>query len=512
MNEQLDDALRTLLKGGGVVFFGLVFELSLAFFGKVIIARAIGPVNYGEVSLAITVLTVSSIITVMGLDVGLSRYIPRYDDTAHRRGLLLSSFQLSIPVGLLVGGGIVVFAPAIATYVFHDPSTTPLLRIFGAAVPLATFVKLAVGGMGGVKQSIPKVVIQNVGLPLTRFLGMAAAVFLGAGALGVSWAYFIAYAVAAVIGVYYLWRLTPLFDLGADYVPSHRKLVVFCAPLMVTAGMMTVFTQSDIFLLGFFDTTEAVGIYGVVYPVAQLLTIPISAFGFLFTPVFSELDAEDRRREMHQLYAVVSKWIFFVTLPLLLVMVFYPQLSIGIPFGGEYASGTFALIIVAIGFFIDATVGLNNNALTSLGHTRAIMYDNTIAALVNIALNVVLIPRYSFLGAAIATAGAFIVLNSLYSYQLYRARGIHPFSHRLLVTAAGAGVLAIGAYLAAGTLADGLVSLISFAALFGISYVVLILTLGVGRDEIMIAEAVEGQFGVDLAPMKRVIRRSKGEG
>jgi Na+-driven multidrug efflux pump len=87
---------------------------------------------------------------------------------------------------------------------------------------------------------------------------------------------------------------------------------------------------------------------------------------------------------------------------------------------------------IAIGFFTHAVPGPNVNALTATGKTRLIMWDNLAAGDTNIVLNVLLIPQYGLLGAAIATAVAYGGLNLLYSVQLYRLTGIHPVTLSLL--------------------------------------------------------------------------------
>ncbi|MFC6991487.1 flippase [Haladaptatus sp. GCM10025707] len=501
-------ALRTLFKGGGILFVGLFVELAISFVAKLVIARVLGPVNYGAVSLGITTATIVSTVVLLGLNTGIGRYLPTFSDDARRRGVLVSAFQVGVPLSLLASLLIVVFAPTIARVVFTDPATAPVLRIFALAIPLAAVMKLAVGSVQGLKLSLPKVYIQNISLPTLRFVGILAVLSIGFGATGVAWAYVFSYLGAATLGVYFLYTRTTLFDRTSRYEPMHSDLLLFSAPLVVSTVMTFVFADMDTFMLGYFSSTGDVGVYNTIYPIALLLTTMLSSFGFIFMPVIAELYADGDTESMRTLYQVVTKWIFTVTVPLFVVVALFPEQSIRVTFGEQYVSGALALSVLSVAFFSHAIAGPNSDALTSLGRTRLIMYDNTLVAAVNFVLNVLLIPRYGVLGAAVATAVAYVLLNALYSYQLYRETGIQPFTESLLRLAGSALVLSLIGYvlvtdqLGGDVVATGAVSL----AVAG-GYLLAVLRFGVGPEELVLLDSVESRFGLDLGRLRAFVTR-----
>jgi O-antigen/teichoic acid export membrane protein len=255
-----------------------------------------------------------------------------------------------------------------------------------------------------------------------------------------------------------------------------------------------------------------VGVYQVVYPLATLLTLALSAFGFLTMPVLSEHHAEGRDEEFRGLYRTLSKWVFATSLPVLLVYLVLPRTVIGVTFGQEYVEGALALAVLAVGFGSHAVVGPNTNALTSLGHSRLVMYDSVGAALSNVALNVVLVPRYGIVGAAAATTVSYVLVNGLMSAQLYRLAGIQPFS-RGLVALGVAGTLAFPPVLVAvdAVLAvTGLPGLFALAFTYGVTYLLLAALVGVGEDELRIVGDIERRFGVDLWVVRRLARLGPG--
>lgn len=500
--------IRTLFAGGSVVFVGELFGLGISFLSALVIGRLLGPEGYGAISLGTAALGTVSTVVLLGMHTGVGRYLPRYADPEHRRGVLVSAFQLVLPLSILAGGALVVFADPIAARVFGDPNVAPVLQVFGVAMPFASVEKLSIGGIQGVKRTIPKVLIENVTAHLTRLLAAVCLLWLGYRAGGVAWAYVLGHVAAAGLGLYYLARYTPLFS-RVKPVSMHRELFMFSAPLIISAIMVKILADIDTFLLGYFVSTADVGVYNVLYPLATMLTVVLASFGFLFIPILSELHAEGSLDEMARIYQLVTKWIFMASLPIFVVIALFPELLIRYTFGLQYTEGALALAVLAVGFFAHAAIGPNYNTLTAMGHTRLIMFDNIGAVVLNVALNVVLIPTYSYLGAAVATVISYLLLNVAYSTQLYTRTGIHPFSASLFKPATVALVSIGGIYAIASTLvAISLpVAAFLFALFLSIHAVVILRFGGVEREEIVLVLDLEERLGVDLGPAKTLAKR-----
>lgn len=512
MSERSAAPFQRIFKSSGVLFFGMAFHLGVGLLAKVVIARFLGKTEYGGVTLGITLLTTASILVVVGIDTGVSRFLPRYEDAERRRGVLVSAFHLVVPFSLFVGLAVALFAGPIATYAFHAPWLETIVRAFGLTVPLAAFVRLTIGSVRGMQQSLPRIYIQNIALPLARLAFVALALLLGFRSIGVVWAYAAAYGVAAAISLYYLIRYTPLTG-KAGVVPMHRELLVFSAPVVVTATMNVMFNNIDIFMIGYFSqSTGDVGVYNAVYPLATLLSNAMVVFGFLFMPIISELHSKDELDQMRRIYQVVSKWILISTLPLFLALTFYPEVVIGLTFGSEYSAGGLALTLLAIGFFTHAVAGPSGDALTALGRTRLVMYDNVSVAIVNVVLNLVLIPRYSYIGASIATTVGFVLMNTLYVTQLYREIGAHPFRRALLRTGLAATSVWIALYLGINTVFVVTPPIfVAMMAVFLPFYVITIVRFGaIESEELSLLSTLEERIGFELDGIRAIAKRLAG--
>ncbi|WP_306059963.1 polysaccharide biosynthesis C-terminal domain-containing protein [Natronococcus wangiae] len=83
--------------------------------------------------------------------------------------------------------------------------------------------------------------------------------------------------------------------------------------------------------------------------------------------------------------------------------------------------GNIELIVLPSGFYLHTLIGPNSKLLLAIGETRAMMKASIQSAILNITLNYLLIPQYSIMGAALATAGSYVVLNIIYVYYIWRS-------------------------------------------------------------------------------------------
>lgn len=506
MSEETDGFVDKIFKSGVLLFVGQILELGLSFAAVIVVARYLGPTGYGAIVIGVTVVNTLLPFVLLGLPTGIARFLPRYEELTDRQDVVLSAFSLPGAVSLFAGAAIFIFADTIAVRIFHDTSVAPVLRIFAIALPFAALRDLSLGVVKGLQESVPKVLIRNISFPGLRLLGAVVAVLFGVGAITFAWVYVLPFLAVGVVSFGYLLKTTPLFE-RRIFSPVYRELIGFSAPLMLSGVMQRVLRDLDTFVLGYFGNTAAVGIYNGIYPLAMIPIFVLTSFSYVFLPVISELHADNRIGDMTNLYQLVTKWVFFGTLPLLVPLAVFPRTVIGITFGKEYISGAVALSILAIGYAFSSLLGPNSEALTSVGSSRVILYVNFAAAVVNFVANVLLIPRYGLVGAATATAVSYFVMNILFSYQLYRETGIHPVTRTLVKPGIGAFVLIFAVYVISKSVEIGIIGVTVLYLVFLVVYGVCLLALGaVEGEEVRLVLQFEDRFNVDLDPLKRVAK------
>jgi O-antigen/teichoic acid export membrane protein len=502
----LNLSVRRLFKGGSIVFLGLAIDFLVSFLGIVAISRYLGTVDYGTVSLGIVLVGTLVRVVPLGVDKGVARYLPRYDDAGERRGVILSGLHITILSTAVVTVATLLAAPYAARHIFDDPSVAPVLQLFAAVTPFAIAIQFSTSVVQGQSRTVPRVLIQNIIEPLSRVTLILVVVVSGFGVIGGAIAYTLPFVFAGSAGLYYLWQHSSVFDrVKPDYI--HRELLLFSAPLAVSASMWFVFTDIDTFFIGYYLGTGDVGIYNVVYSLAAILTMVKTAFDWLTLPILSEHHSNGEYDEMKRLYQTLTKWNFLGTYPALLAFLFVPEAVIWTTFGNEYVPGTSALVVLSLAFATHVFAGPNTSVLTSVGNTQLLMYDAIATAAVNIILNIILIPEYGIVGAAAATTISYTLLNLLVSGQLYQRTGIYPFHRQIPVVA----VLSIGLFFGIKTAISQVVPIrsypgaillaIGFCSLYGF----LLLLFATDENERHIVHSIEDRFDTDLSLLHRII-------
>jgi len=502
-----DDIVRALGKSGAVVFLGTFLELGIALFAKLLIARELAPGNYGEVTVGLTILTVTAIVSRLGFDTGIPRNAPRYE-RADRRGVFVSALQLNVLVSVSLAVGLFLTAGPLADFL-NNPQLRPVLRVISVGVPAIPLMRVSLSGTQAVGRSSPKVIVQNLTHPLTRVALVSAVVVFGASPVLVAGAYVASNWAGALAALYFLIRYTPILNGATGWTPKYREMLVFSLPLMATTGLSFILGNTDTLMLQYLQGSVDVGVYDIGYTIAQMLSVGLGSLSYLFLPNISDLHAEERWTEITHLYKLVTKWIAFVTVPPYLIVTYFPGRVISV-FGSEYVDGSIYLVILASSYFIMAVSGPNKRALSAFGETRYILYVNIFTAGLNVILNLTLIVAIGTVGAAIASTISLVAVHILYCYRLYSAYDITPFSWSLskplipylLATA----VAYVGVQQTIGRLSlAGIVGLVAVAA---IVYGIAILSLGgLQEDDVMLVRSAEQSLGVDLEPVKRLTRQ-----
>ena len=96
-------------------------------------------------------------------------------------------------------------------------------------------------------------------------------------------------------------------------------------------------------------------------------------------------------------------------------------------FGSEYSIGFMALIVLSVGYFINSILFASRYMLDSLKKTKFILLNTIIVTLLNIILNLILIPKYGILGAAIATALTISLFGIINWIKVYNINKINVF-------------------------------------------------------------------------------------
>lgn len=421
IRNRLDHHMQEVVSGAFVAFVLKLISAGLSFGFNVLLARMLGAEGAGVFFLALTVVTVTSVLSRMGLDNTLLRFVASnaaVGDWVAVKGIYRKGISLAFVTSGTATLFLFVLSPWLANAVFSKPELAWPLRWMSLAIAPLSLLNLHAEVLKGLKRIRDSILIQGVcmwGLPLIG-ISLLAGEWRVQGAVT-------AYILGSMITVYVGYRLWQNATPYLNDIAGHFKtslLLKSCMPLYVVAAMNMVLNWATNLMLGLWATEADVGIFSVAMRTAMLISFVYVAVNSISAPKFAALYTRGEMDALGNTARNSAMLLTFFALPLLLLFLVFPEFVMGI-FGEEFERGAIALSILAIGQFVNTATGAVGYLLIMTGNELLMRNNFIIAASVNILLNVILIPAFGLLGAAIAVAVSVSLQNLVASYMVYRA-------------------------------------------------------------------------------------------
>ncbi len=473
-------SLNTIAKGASFVVIGMIISKLFGYGYRILIAR-IGPEEYGMLSLALAVFGIITIIGLLGLNSGVAHFVAYYkskEDLPKIKGTMIGSLKCSIIVSVFLGILLYILADFIAVEFFNAPVVGIYLKILAFIVPLSSMRDIFLAALRSYSQStIYDVTIKNIGENLLKFTATFLLLYMAWGVLGAIWAIVLAFVLTWALSLYYWHKKMHLNNVYA--IESKVDLLKYSLPLLFSTLIAQAIVWSDVLILGYFRPAYEVGIYNAALPTATLMSIIPGAVVALFIPIMTELSTLKKESEFKQTYRTATKWIFLCNFPLFLFLIMFATPILSFLFGREYAVGASSLIILLVGYLLYQLCNPAIETLSAIKKTNYVFVNTTIAAIIGIIINIMLIPRYGMLGGAIGTTVSLIIYGGLAVLELKFLMKIQPFSiHFLKIILAG--IISSGAiFLISGLWLINLFVLGILAVIYILTYFIIILLLGV---------------------------------
>lgn len=439
-------SLASISKGASWYTLGKIVSDGGEFALHFLVSRWLGPASYGLFAYGKTLVFSALLLTNLGSDTSILKYLPQHENDPNKRRFLLGlAWLTSFAGGLLVSGALFVFAPVLSEVTLAEPQFVDVLRLFAAILFIDTLSNLLYATFRAVELIKYEILSKRLFKPLLRVAGVGLVIFLG----GTLYDAVVALVVAgvltlAVAGYLFLSRLDirPTLSSPGSTNKTVREYYNYSLPLTLKEAGTLLQGRIDVLMVGLFLSSTAVGIYNVSVLIAGVLYIPLLAVDQLFPPLASRLVAQDKRKDLAQVYSVVTRWVFSISLPLGVVAVIYRTELLGL-FGPEFTVGTLVLALFVVGQLCLAGTGPSDSLLMMTDHQYIVMANEWVFGLANVALNYICIQVFGLTGAAIASAGVLSVRNLTTVAELHYLEGIQPYS-REFGKPVVAGVLAGG--------------------------------------------------------------------
>ncbi len=175
-----------------------------------------------------------------------------------------------------------------------------------------------------------------------------------------------------------------------------------------------------------------------------MLLVPL-LFVAPFLPAATRLVAEPDRGGFRELLVDVSKLVYVLAAPGLVILLAFPEAVLHGLYGRDFPADATIVWILLGGFLVNLVLGLNASALAAVGTRPALVRVGVAGTASMVVLAVTLVPPFGPTGAALATATTYAVLNAVTGLELLRATRVHPFGRAFVVVLSTSVVPALAA-------------------------------------------------------------------
>jgi O-antigen/teichoic acid export membrane protein len=463
-------------------FVGLVASNALQFLLLIALSRGLGQHDAGIFFEGYAALRLLSVFAALGLDVTMIRYVAHHRarrEEGHIASTLRFALLVAGTVSTAVGLAIAALSPQ-AAEVFGSEELTFVLRVMALSLPLVVLEMVLIGATRGTGRMTAFVLVDQVLDGAVRLGAVGAALLLGYGLRGAALAYALAGIVTLAAAAF---AARPLASRPAAKEPGQlagmlRFTGYQWGAIMAGVGLLWL----DTLLLGIWRPPEEVAVYSIATRTVLLGMMFILPIGFAFQPVITRLYEAGDRGKLGSLYGFATKWSTVVGSPPLIFLALFSTPVIVVLYGASYAVGAWPLALLALGHVVNAATGPCGHIVTMTGRSD-LVFQNSVAALVlNVILNVILIPPYGMVGAGLAWGLSIVAWNLFRLGQVWWLLRMQPFTRwparvgaALMAFAGAAAVvrLGLGSSSALVQLAAGITipTLAYFAALFALRIV-----------------------------------------
>lgn len=415
----------------GFSFAGFLFGQASRFGFNLLVARVLDADALGTYALAVAVMQISEVLAIAGLDSGLLRFISVHSSDALRQkavigSALKTSFFLSISIVLLL----LLFSGRIALILHGSHRLQLTLCCYAVAIPFNVATMLYGHAIQGFRQLQPKIIATQVVSPLLLLLLTIVFRYMA----GQEAALIFPFALSAAIAFFwirpYLSKISGVLPLDIVRATPDRAMLLYALPFMVVSLLSMMTHWLDVMMLGMLTDTATVGLYHPVARTAGLIRAVLLSFAGIAAPMIAALHTGSDNAEIGRIYKMVTRWIFGLVIPPVLLFMLLPEPVLGV-FGQRFTAGSHALILLTAASLLQVSFGLSSTVLAMTGYARLSLFNALGALGLQVVLNLILIPRMGINGAALATLLVFFLLSTVRLGEIYILLKIHPFGKAL---------------------------------------------------------------------------------
>jgi O-antigen/teichoic acid export membrane protein len=431
--------------------FGVITFLSGL--STVAITRLLGPTSYGQYAAAVATWSVLGATADFGFSLMLSRDIPHLKES--HRSVLRAAYQVATGWSAVLA--LVMVALALSAGLNSSRGLALLLlspsMVFNGLNPARVFFVIRHRTGTLLRIDVLTTVLQVAMTVTAAALGLGIDVI--AAALSLS---------SIINGLAVAVAADRLLDPATTRQIGRLELIRRSVPLGLLAIMTKVYLMIDLVLLGWLVSGSRLGDYAAA---SKLLTVLATVAGVVVVgalPAISSLVA--RISELEPLIERIWNWLVVGVMPLFVAVGLFAPLIIHVLLGHQYDGAIPLLRIICLAGVVSVLNNLLGNLMIAFRKMKQLFMQNTVAIVLNVAGNLILVPKYGVVASAWLTVASEVFICVAALAVVARELNLWPFVRTSIRPAVAMGAAAtVALLLDRWTLVSAAASAISFVAL-----------------------------------------------
>lgn len=386
-------------KGSAFIFAGNTLSTAILTIASVVMARLLGPSDYGLYSVALIAPNLMLLFTDFGVISALVRFTAKFKSEGRSEsigGLIKTGLMFQLAASLLM---------LLLTFTFSDTLVVHLLNRSGATSLINLSSLLIVGNVLALTSSnvfigldkMDKTAAISITQATIKVILAPILIILGFGIVGALTGHVLGYLIAGVIGAVMTIRISKLprytSDRNPGFIPNLTLMVRYGIPLYTSTLITGLLIQYQSVILAWFTMNVEIGNYFAAakfLTAVMLLTTPISTVLF---PAFSKLDPKHDSPDLRNLFTNSLKYTLLLLIPTTAFITVNSEALVALFYGSNYAQAPLYLTLYSITFFYMGFSLVLGSFFNGIGETNISLK----ATLVQLPVAILLVPILTWL-------------------------------------------------------------------------------------------------------------------
>ncbi len=416
--------IKTLVKQSSHYFFGQATVLAAGFLSFPILTRIFSVRDYGLMSLVTTTLFIAVAIVKFGTPNSIVRFYAEYKATDR-----LSSFFTTLFLGIsgfaILMGVSVVFGIQLLKNLFHDKNLVVLLSIVSMLIVTGCLSDMLMSFLRAEQRTKMYNLFAIIRRYVTLACGIIFALYLVKGVKG----FFLGQLLAGVIVLLaLLFVFRKRLELRRENFSKDvlKTSLLFGFPLVWAEFGHLLLNYIDRYIIQFYLGAGALGIYTAGYNLATHITEAlIYPVNYAMTPVYMSILVNRGERDTKIFFTKMFRYFLLVLLPVVFGSIAVGKDLISVLASKKYLESYDILTYVLLGQAVYACTIILNSGLFINKKTHVLNNIMMFTCAINVAFNLLLVPRFGIVGAAQATLISYVIyalVVTFFSFKMFSFR------------------------------------------------------------------------------------------